>query len=116
MATASACAWSSAPPWPREGEHGLHKHASEHADAGPSTSTWLVEQRPGAASRRVACSRSGRGARVASHSGTTEPGKKGKKVAGSRILGARPNSSLLYLTEGYIWTYGEKTDIVKPVN
>ena len=37
MATASACARSSAPPWPREGEHGLHEHASERADVGPST-------------------------------------------------------------------------------
>ena len=102
MATASACAWSSAPPWLREGEHGLHEHASERADAGPSTGTRLVEQRPGAASRGVACSRSGHGAKAVSHSGTTEPGKKGKKVAGSGILGARPNFSLLYLTEGYI--------------
>ena len=37
MATASACTRSSAPPWPREGEHGLHEHASERADVGPST-------------------------------------------------------------------------------
>ena len=27
MATASTRAWSSAPPWPCEGEHGLHEHA-----------------------------------------------------------------------------------------
>ena len=43
----------------------------------------------GAASRGVACSRSGPGGMVASHSDTTEPGKKGKEVAGSGQFSVR---------------------------